>query len=250
MRQQRSHDLKARIACYEEGGLVLVKDHRRKKGLSPKLQRLWTGPFVVSKVWARPSAGSGKLKGWGAASRQLKPYSGLEVPMWATRFRATLKLGGDRAPERVEDEPGDGQGAPSREGPRVGADGVPHLGGRSWPPTSTARCHARHGAAAPEDAYHQACDRGERTTRRGRRVNMPSPVSHPLSVRLHVMTKNLLSLQGNERLGLPTPAGQWPGDRLQDDSCEQPAKPTPTAGRKQELASQHHHGVGGPRGIL
>ena len=55
-----------------------------------------------------------RKKLWVLHHDQLKPYSGLEVPMWATRFGATLKLGGDRAPERAENEPGDGQSAPQQ----------------------------------------------------------------------------------------------------------------------------------------
>ena len=57
MRQQRSHDLKACMTCYQEGDLVLVKDHWRKKGMSPKLQRT-----VDRTICSGPKYGPGPLQ--------------------------------------------------------------------------------------------------------------------------------------------------------------------------------------------
>ena len=87
IRQQRNHDLRARATPYQEGGFVLVKDHQRRKGMSPKLQRLWTGPAVVVQSMGPVLCKiREKKKLWVLHYDQLKPYQGLDVPMWVTCF--------------------------------------------------------------------------------------------------------------------------------------------------------------------
>ena len=49
-RQKRDHDLKLKLTMYEVGDLVYVLDSARKIGISPKLQPVWKGPYVISKV--------------------------------------------------------------------------------------------------------------------------------------------------------------------------------------------------------
>jgi hypothetical protein len=50
-RQKRYYDLRGNLNQYAEGDLVWLHDTRRRKGLSPKLQKRWDGPYtIVSRI--------------------------------------------------------------------------------------------------------------------------------------------------------------------------------------------------------
>ena len=46
-RQKKYYDLKARCHLYQRGDAVWLHNPTRRKGLSPKLQRPWKGPYLV-----------------------------------------------------------------------------------------------------------------------------------------------------------------------------------------------------------
>ena len=45
--QKRQYDANVHLVNYEEGQVVWLHHHLRKKGRSPKLTRPWTGPYVI-----------------------------------------------------------------------------------------------------------------------------------------------------------------------------------------------------------
>ena len=50
MRQKRDYDMKLKVVSYEIGDRVYVIDSAKKVGVSPKLQPIWKGPYVISRV--------------------------------------------------------------------------------------------------------------------------------------------------------------------------------------------------------
>ena len=46
------YDAKADYTVFDEGDAVWLYNPQRKKGVSPKLSRPWTGPYVVRKRWS------------------------------------------------------------------------------------------------------------------------------------------------------------------------------------------------------
>ena len=50
MRQKRDYDMKLKVDSYEVGDIVYVIDSAKKVGVSPKLQPVWKGPYVISRV--------------------------------------------------------------------------------------------------------------------------------------------------------------------------------------------------------
>ena len=49
-RQKKDYDLRLKVKTYEVGDLVYKLDSAKKVGQSPKLQQVWKGPFLVTKV--------------------------------------------------------------------------------------------------------------------------------------------------------------------------------------------------------
>ena len=70
---------------YEEGDIVWYHDPKRTKGISPKLQRPWTGPMVIVKkineclfkIQRQPRTPSKVVH-----HDRLKPYNGDDKPTW------------------------------------------------------------------------------------------------------------------------------------------------------------------------
>ena len=51
LRQKKDYDLRLKVKTYEVGDLVYKLDSAKKVGQSPnKLQQVWKGPFLVTKV--------------------------------------------------------------------------------------------------------------------------------------------------------------------------------------------------------
>ena len=90
-RQKRGHDLYAHAELYERGDLVYVRDHRRRKGISPKLQKGWIGPaIIIERLGTVLYRIQEKRKVRVMHHDQLKPYHSTDVPLWVSRFRATM----------------------------------------------------------------------------------------------------------------------------------------------------------------
>lgn len=49
-RQKSKYDAKASITCFVQGNLVLLLNEKREIGICPKLQAVFEGPFIVTKV--------------------------------------------------------------------------------------------------------------------------------------------------------------------------------------------------------
>ncbi|XP_063040269.1 uncharacterized protein LOC134435312 [Engraulis encrasicolus] len=90
-RQKRTYDVRAQEQSYSVGDLVYVKDDTRKKGLSPKLQAPWTGPFIIS---ARRGPVIYEIQGAKRSKimhhNRLKPYTSEVVPAWVGRQRSRV----------------------------------------------------------------------------------------------------------------------------------------------------------------
>ena len=84
-RQKRHYDLKAHKHLYQQGDAVWLHSPARKKGLSPKLQRPWEGPYLVldrlSDVTYRIQK-SQRSKPRVVHNNRLKKYEGEHPPSW------------------------------------------------------------------------------------------------------------------------------------------------------------------------
>ena len=84
-RQKKNYDHKAQEGGYNKGDAVWLHNPRRKKGFSPKLQRPWDGPYLVTKrlsdVTYRIQKGA-RSKPRVVHHNRLKPYCGENTPTW------------------------------------------------------------------------------------------------------------------------------------------------------------------------
>ncbi|XP_038050878.1 uncharacterized protein LOC119724030 [Patiria miniata] len=86
-----NYDRRATNPCIRENEFVWVFNPAKKKGVSPKLQLKWEGPFLVLKKLSDVVVRIQKLKG--AKPRvihvdRLKPYQGSPIDPWSTPSRA------------------------------------------------------------------------------------------------------------------------------------------------------------------
>ena len=85
-RQKRDYDLKLKVTSYEIGDLVYVLDSARKICISPKLQLVWNGPYVISKVISPILFEvTDKRKSFVLHHDRLKPCEDCSVPLWLRR---------------------------------------------------------------------------------------------------------------------------------------------------------------------
>ena len=84
-RQKKNYDHKAEAGGYHVGDTVWLHNPQKKKGYSPKLQRPWEGPYIVtsrlSDVTYRIQKGA-KTKPRVVHYNRLKPYCGENPPTW------------------------------------------------------------------------------------------------------------------------------------------------------------------------
>ena len=74
MRQKRDYDLEIKTQSYEAGDLVYKLDSAKKVGQSPKLEKVWKGPFLVVEV---VSPVLFRIASQCVTSRQVKTMPGL-----------------------------------------------------------------------------------------------------------------------------------------------------------------------------
>ena len=83
-RQKRDYDLKLKVIVY-------VLDLARKIGISPKLQPVWKGPYVISKVISPILFEvTDKRKSFVLHHDKLKPCEDHSVPLWLKYRRSML----------------------------------------------------------------------------------------------------------------------------------------------------------------
>ena len=84
-RQKKNYELKADAGGYHLGDAVWLHNPMKRKGYSPKLQRPWDGPYVVttrlSDVTYRIQKGA-KTKPRIVHYNRLKQYNGENPPTW------------------------------------------------------------------------------------------------------------------------------------------------------------------------
>lgn len=84
-RMKKYYDVGSRLQKFEKGSAVWLHNPRRKKGLCPKLQRSWEGPFVIinpiNDVIYKIQKGP-KTKPKVVHQDRLKPYNGNNIPTW------------------------------------------------------------------------------------------------------------------------------------------------------------------------
>ena len=91
MRQKRDYDLKLKVQTYEVGDLVYKLDSAKKVGQSPKLQKIWKGPFLIVQVISPILFKvSDKKKTYVLHHDRLKPCEDRDVPLWLRRKRSNL----------------------------------------------------------------------------------------------------------------------------------------------------------------
>ena len=84
-RQKRYYDHLAQQHSFKQGDAVWLHNLKRKKGLCPKLQRPWDGPYIVIKciddlVYRIQKGARGKPRV--VHTNRLKRYEGADVPDW------------------------------------------------------------------------------------------------------------------------------------------------------------------------
>ncbi|KAL3882449.1 hypothetical protein ACJMK2_028787 [Sinanodonta woodiana] len=92
-RQRDQHDVKLCQFGYIPGDLVWILNEFRYKGISPKLQKLYTDPFIVKKkindlnyVIILDERGWEKL----LHQNKIKPYVGGSQPVWVNKMRKKI----------------------------------------------------------------------------------------------------------------------------------------------------------------
>lgn len=104
-RQKRNYDVRATENAYTIGDLVFVRDSTKKKGHSPKLQKIWAGPAIVIKRLGPVLYQLRERKSTRVLHHdRLKPYHSAVIPHWISRFRASLDLGTSDSSDTCQQE--------------------------------------------------------------------------------------------------------------------------------------------------
>ena len=91
LRQKKDFDLRLKVKTYEVGDLVYKLDSAKKVGQSPKLQQVWKGPFLVTKVLSPVLFGvCDRKKSYVLHHDRLKPCEDRDIPLWLRRKRSRL----------------------------------------------------------------------------------------------------------------------------------------------------------------
>ena len=88
VRQKKDYDLRLKENTYEIGDLVYLLDSARKIGQSSKLQQIWKGPLLVTKVLTPILFEvTGRKKPVVLHHDRLKPCCDRNIPLWLRRKR-------------------------------------------------------------------------------------------------------------------------------------------------------------------
>ena len=105
LRQKKDYDVALSEANYDVGDLVYLLDPRTKTGVSRKLQSIYSGPYLVTKVI---SSVLFKIKGRRREvvihHDRIVPCSARDVPLWMRRMRQTLLNDEDVIASQEEEE--------------------------------------------------------------------------------------------------------------------------------------------------
>ena len=83
LRQKKDYDLRLKVKTYEVGDLVYKLDSAKKVGQSPKLQQVWKGPFLVTKVLSPVLFRvCDRRKSYVLHHDRLKPCEDRDIPLW------------------------------------------------------------------------------------------------------------------------------------------------------------------------
>ena len=79
------------MTTYEIGDLVYVLDSAKKIGINPKLQLVWKGPYMISKVISPVLFEvADKRKSFVLHHDRLKPCEDRSIPLWLRRKRSKI----------------------------------------------------------------------------------------------------------------------------------------------------------------
>ena len=93
------------MTTYEIGDLVYVLDSARKIGISPKLQPVWKGPYVISKfISPILFEVADKRKSFVLHNDRLKPCEDRSIPLWLHRKRNKILNDLDQEDPENEDD--------------------------------------------------------------------------------------------------------------------------------------------------
>ena len=88
---KKDYDLKLKTQSYEVGDLIYKLDSTKKIGQSPKLQKVWKGPFLVVEVLSPVCYRvADRKKTYVLHYNRLKPCLDRDVPLWLRRKRSSL----------------------------------------------------------------------------------------------------------------------------------------------------------------
>ena len=94
IRQKRDYDVKLQVNTYNVGDLVYVLNSAKRIGVSPKLQFIWKGPYVVSKVISPILYEITDRKRISVLHHdRLKICNDRNIPLWVRRKRSSILLG-------------------------------------------------------------------------------------------------------------------------------------------------------------
>ena len=90
-RQKKTYDLKLCSRSYEVGDIVYKLESACKPGQSRKLNKVWSGPYLVIKALSPVLFKiKGRRKEWVTHHDRLKPCKDRSIPFWMRRMRHSL----------------------------------------------------------------------------------------------------------------------------------------------------------------
>ena len=90
LHQKRDYDIRMKEDIFEEGDFVYQREKSTKKGLSPKLQPIWKGPFLVTKAKPPLYLIKTRRREKYIHHNNLKRCHDENIPMWLRRARNQL----------------------------------------------------------------------------------------------------------------------------------------------------------------
>ena len=106
IRQKKDYDLRLKTNTYEVGDLVYLLDSACKIGQSSKLQQIWKGPLLITKVLTPILLEvTGRKKPVVLHHDKLKPCCDRNIPLWLRRKRNQVLSKSNECVETVQQNP-------------------------------------------------------------------------------------------------------------------------------------------------
>ena len=93
-RQKKEYDMKLNQHHYDTGDLVYEVNSATKVGCSQKLEKIWNGPFLITKVLSPILyVIQGRRRSKVVHHDRIKQCSDRDIPLWMTRMRNNFLAG-------------------------------------------------------------------------------------------------------------------------------------------------------------